>query len=739
MSTATPNSLHLPSQPRRAHPGWLPWTGALLLLALGSASVRAQDPPDSAYLPITGTRMAEATHQLRQIIDTTLKKFEDSARQRPGGTFKLLCDFNPEGLPSASTQFGASYDLAKTLRSLRDRDVRVIGYVHGDVSKHSVLPVLACTEIVMSTDPVAHLGRVADKDRPLDATERNAYREFAQGRFPLALIEKMFDSNMIVIRVKPTVKEGDRYRSDDERPRPDGEPVPDLGRGVVANYTFEQALNYGLLQTQREPLNSLKAALAQYELPASILYQMPDHPNVWKKVLTGPIDGGMKERIERFVRRARGQKANVLLFQLECSDGSSNTAYEIGRFLARLNENRAGSPVVTIAYVTPKASNNAAFLALGCSKIVMQPGAKLGQFDSYLSGNPSVEISIRKNLADLADTRHHSEVLARGLADRSLRIRWVTSARGNNLRTFLDEDTYQKEKNSWLSLEVVKPAREEDAGRYLTLDHLTALRLGLAAAVKEPADSWLDITGVDAADIHEDKDDMLDDLADFLRNPWTRLVLIMVGIACLILELKMPGVTLPGVIAAVCFVLYFWSHSQLNNQITWLALLLFLLGLALIALEVFVIPGFGVTGISGILLVLGSLALVAYGHWPQSSEDWAGLGQQVGPIGIGMLLAICLAFLLARYLPSVPLFNRLMLHPPDETADGLEQGPGVSYPELAALLGAIGVAATPLRPAGKTKFGEEFVDVVAEGSYIEAGTRVQVIEVEGNRVVVKEV
>jgi len=710
-----------------------------LLLALFSASVRAQDPDSSAYLPIAGARIAEAGTQLRQIIDTTLKKFEDNARQRPGAAFKLLCDFNPDGLPSASTQFGACYDLAKTLRSLRDRDVRVIGFVHGEVARHSVLPVLACTEIVMSNDPPARLGRVAEPGKPLNGTERNAYKEFAQGRFPLALVEKMFDPNMIVIKVKPTMKDGDRYRSSDDRPRPEGEPVPDLGRGVVAQYTFEQALNFGLLQTQREPLNSLKAVLANYDLPPAILYQMPDHPNVWKKVLAGPIDGGMKERIDRFVRRARGQKANVLLFQLECSDGSSTTAYEIGRFLARLNENRPGSPIVTIAYVTPKASNNAAFLALGCSKIVMQPGAKLGQFDSYLTSNSSIEPSLRKNLAELADTMHYPEVLARGMADRGLRIRWVASAKGNNLRTFLDEDTYQREKDRWQALEVVKPAREEDAGRYLTLDHLTALRLGVAAAVKEPTDSWIDMAGVDAADIHEDKDDMLDDLADFLRNPWTRLVLIMVGLACLILEMKMPGVTLPGVISAVCFVLYFWSHSQLNNQITWLALLLFLLGLALIALEIFVIPGFGVTGISGILLLLGSLALVAYGHWPQSSEDWAGLGSQVGPIGIGMLLAIGLAFLLARYLPSMPLFNRLMLHPPDEMGDGLDQEPGVTYPELAALLGAIGVAATPLRPAGKTKFGEEFIDVVAEGSYIEPGTRVQVIEVEGNRVVVKEI
>ena len=82
-----------------------------------------------------------------------------------------------------------------------------------------------------------------------------------------------------------------------------------------------------------------------------------------------------------------------------------------------------------------------------------------------------------------------------------------------------------------------------------------------------------------------------------------------------------------------------------------------------------------------------------------------------------------------------------MLKPPGHPdAEGEEPTPVESVrAELAALLGAIGVAATPLRPAGKTQFGEQLIDVVAEGGYVRPGTRVQVIEIEGNRVVVKEV
>jgi membrane-bound ClpP family serine protease len=183
-------------------------------------------------------------------------------------------------------------------------------------------------------------------------------------------------------------------------------------------------------------------------------------------------------------------------------------------------------------------------------------------------------------------------------------------------------------------------------------------------------------------------------------------------------------------------VLFFWSHSQLNGQISWLAILLFLLGLLLIGLEVFILPGLGVAGISGIVLVLGSLGLVAYGHWPNSNEEWVGFGQKIGPYGLSLLGALGCAFVLARFLPSIPYANRLMLKPAGEGEEEFVEPTG---PDYSGLLGAIGVAATPLRPAGKVQFNDEFVDVMAEGGYVNPGARVQVVETEGNRVVVKEV
>jgi membrane-bound ClpP family serine protease len=286
---------------------------------------------------------------------------------------------------------------------------------------------------------------------------------------------------------------------------------------------------------------------------------------------------------------------------------------------------------------------------------------------------------------------------------------------------------------------LIKPATKADENQYLTLSAQAAKDLGIAHAVVANLEGLYELEGLSPSEVRLADADWLDTLADFLRDPMTSVVLVMLGVTCLILELKMPGVTFPGVVAAICFVLFFWSHSQLNGQITMLALLLFVLGLVLIGLEIFVLPGFGVAGLSGILLVVGSLGLVAYGHWPRTNEEWIGFSHKLGPFGLGILGSLAAALALVRYLPHLPFANRLLLHPQiDENEAGGESAVN-PYPELSGLLGAIGVAATPLRPAGKVQFGDDFVDVVADGGYVQPGTRVQVIEIEGNRVVVKEV
>ena len=276
----------------------------------------------------------------------------------------------------------------------------------------------------------------------------------------------------------------------------------------------------------------------------------------------------------------------------------------------------------------------------------------------------------------------------------------------------------------------------KQAGQWLMLSAKDAVDYHVADRVAESFEQLCELESIKPGDVVTMDTYLFKWLADFLRNPFMAMALVMVGITCLLLEMKMPGIGLPGVIAAVCFVLFFWSQSHLAGQVIWLALLLFILGLLFIVIEVFLLPGMAVFGVSGAVLVLGSLGLVTYGQLPRSSDQWLALGSNVGPFGLVFVGAIVAALVIANYLPHIPILNRMVHQPLEETADGQ---PLDIHPDLSGLLGAIGVAATSLRPAGKAQFGDQFLDVVSQGSYIQPGTRLQVVEIEGNRIVVKDV
>jgi membrane-bound ClpP family serine protease len=729
-------------------------TGSLVLAALAPAIGRAQEAAGAGKVirvpnPIT----SEARNRIREVTKDTLERFEAEERQRDPKdrrTFKLIFDFNPDDRPSNTPEFADGYGLAQEISQLKQKGVQTIAYVHGTktikdgkpvytggVTRHSVLPVLACQEIVFSSE--ATLGHVvARPDQSLSEAERRWYEEVAKDRFPLAIVRKMYDRNLVVVK-KLVGQKGDLYR--DQRDEPTGE---EILRGDPALYTFAQAREYGLCQPQ--PRETIAQLVEDYQLPRSSLLQDPllgRTPVVWRIEVAGPINGELKEKLKRRIDRCLGQKANLIVLELTCGGGDADVAYELGDYLAKLNDNRPDNPVKTVAYVTEQARDTAIFLAMGCNQIVMNKMAKLGGFERYLQSHQSQAKAIRENLEELATRQWYSPLLARGMLDRDVRLHWVSSTGGTSQTRLMTEEDLDKDratgKPQWQSEWRVKPAKPEDEGKVLTLNADTARKLGLARDVVDDLDSVYRREGVSPAQVQTVGADLLDDLVEFLCHPWTSVFLVMLGITCLFLELKMPGVSLPGIVAALCFVLFFWSHSHLRGQVDWLAMLLFALGLVLIALEIFVLPGIGVAGFTGIILALGSLGLVAYGHLPRTEEDWVAYGKALSPFGVSLVGAVVAALLLARYLPSVPFANRLFLKPASETAELGEEAPTAVPTELSALLGAIGVAATPLRPAGKAQFGDDFVDVVADGGYVPSGTRVQVIEVEGNRVVVKEV
>ena len=146
-----------------------------------------------------------------------------------------------------------------------------------------------------------------------------------------------------------------------------------------------------------------------------------------------------------------------------------------------------------------------------------------------------------------------------------------------------------------------------------------------------------------------------------LTDPFVSWLLLVVGLFMLVLELKLPGIGLPAITSALAFLLFFWSH-YLSGTADQLEIILFLVGMVCMALELFVFPGFGVFGMSGILLILCSIVMASHTFvWPTQEYEYRELGFTLLQVMVAMVAVGGGAVVLARYFPSLPLFNRLIL------------------------------------------------------------------------------
>ncbi|MBV8609397.1 MAG: serine protease, partial [Singulisphaera sp.] len=165
-------------------------------------------------------------------------------------------------------------------------------------------------------------------------------------------------------------------------------------------------------------------------------------------------------------------------------------------------------------------------------------------------------------------------------------------------------------------------------------------------------------------------------------------------------------------------------------------------GLVSLALELFVFPGFGVFGMSGILLILTSIVMASHTFvWPTQEYEYREMGYTLLQVTIAMAAVGAGAVILARYFPSLPLFNRLVLKPEPWTGlvedDPVAKPSAEGYESLAFLVGETGRTTTVLRPTGKARFGDLLIDVTADGFFIEPDSLVEVVDVQGSRVIVK--
>ncbi len=209
----------------------------------------------------------------------------------------------------------------------------------------------------------------------------------------------------------------------------------------------------------------------------------------------------------------------------------------------------------------------------------------------------------------------------------------------------------------------------------------------------------------------------------------------MAGFVLLFVELIHPGFGLPGILGIACFVAFFVIKVSLHYAGA-LEVLLFVAGLVLLLLEIFVIPGFGVAGISGILLMFAGLVL-AFQRFdvPRTGEEWVIFEYNLLKVVASLAASAIGIGVTVRLVPSMPGLRRVMnVH--DESKARIGDLQESRTPGVTRMVGDVGVALTPLRPAGRADFGNHRLDVVTEGEFIERGRQVRIESVTGNHIVV---
>ncbi len=432
---------------------------------------------------------------------------------------------------------------------------------------------------------------------------------------------------------------------------------------------------------------------------------------------------------------------DVIILDIKSPGGYTHTTFELMEMVLDADG------VEVVAFIEKEAFSGAALLSLACDKIIMLPGAQMGDAGEIVLGPDGAfrytEAKSRSALAqkvrETARATGRPIALAEKMVDKDMVVFEATSKQSGEVRFFSDKEWESlKDAKEWNK---GKPIREAGTDMFFTVNGARAVELGMA-------DQTIDSRGqlAKALNVREPirviERTWIDTLVYVLNSGFVTFLLIAIGLIALTVEMSAPGLGVGGLVSILCFSLFFWSRF-LGGTSGWLEVTLFLVGLVFVAAELFVIPGFGIAGIGGISLVLGSLVMASRRVViPQNTEQLTSLGYDVLTVMAAFASFVVALMLLSNYIGDIPGLSRLTLKPPV----ALESSAGeLVNPEAEALLpgwqrvevGDVGQTISPLRPSGKVQVGHFTVDVVTEGDFVESGSEVRVIGKQGSRVVVR--
>lgn len=647
----------------------------------------------------------------------------------------LVFEFRSGETRPGQSSFGASSDLATFLATRLTGARQTVAYVPEPLSGYVVLAVLACDEIIMGPD--ASLGPITPEGEPITPRERETVRELARlkPRDPDLLLG-MLDPDADLRKVR-TADRQFHYILADRLPEFEKQ------HQVIENQPAWEGGRRGILTVERAR-ESFVRLVAEDRAKIAEAFNLPSTSD--DPTLGGPvsptlirIEGVIDQIKESYLRRRIGQAFkegdNLIIFDIDSEGGLDHPADTIAETIVNLKDIR------TVAYINEHATGVATLIALACDEIVFHKGGRLGNLTQLVDGSKPDPLDDRmtavlaKRASKLALANGHPGALARAMVDPHIEVLSARDAKTGAV-VFVTEDDLQAEPGRYQVQDTMK-----SAGSALTVTAENARSLGLATKIVTNIDELKVALNLGSQPLRSNAPTWVDSLVTLLNTPLMSWLLLFVGMFMLILELKLPGVGLPAIISALAFLLFFWGH-YLGGTADQLEILLFIVGLACLALELFIFPGFGVFGVSGILLILISVVMASHTFvWPTQEYEYRQMGRTLMQVTGTIVLVAAGAIVLGRYFPSLPLFNRMVLKPEPlgGPLDPLDKPLPDPDSPLFYLLGEVGHATTPLRPTGKARFGEQLVDVTADGLYIESGSVIEVVEIRGSLVVVKRV
>ncbi|MEA1950245.1 MAG: NfeD family protein [Planctomycetota bacterium] len=457
----------------------------------------------------------------------------------------------------------------------------------------------------------------------------------------------------------------------------------------------------------------------------------------------GPIGPMLEQYVYRKLDEAKRLGADVVIIQIDSPGGLVDASFNIAKRLHKTEWAR------TIAFIPEQAISGAAFVALGCDEILMAPNASLGDagpifMDEGFQFRHAPE-KIRSNLAErirtLADETGRPAALAEAMVDMNLTVFRVKNLTTGKEAFMTDEEI--KSSNDPAQWKKIKPVLESRDDTFLQVNGTRAVELGLADGLASTRKDVARRLGFKGRFI-ELRFSFFDRLIYILNHPVVTGLLFVVGLVGLYIEFSSPGIGIGGLLGALCFGIFFWSH-YLGGTAGWLELVLFAAGVAFVLVELFVLPGFGVAGLSGLVLILTSLVMACQTTFiPRSPQQWATLSVTLQTLFVAGVIFLLIAFFLNSRLRMIPILNRIMLPPPgpdgriaSERVAQDTDSQSETLPAAAAIsIGDRGIALSLLRPAGKADFGGHRMDVVTDGDFINKNDKVEVVEISGNRIVV---